>query len=245
MVENNKYLNNINFKKHMLSQREQSNRAGLKLMLLFSLVILLLSFTIATESLGVFKQDETVRLLQTCSICNYVTLDSIKLPNSTLLIINQNMTKSGSSFYYDFSATDLLGEYIYNTWFGNYTAPVSFEITTTGEQYSQSQFGIIVAQGILIALFIGLGFSFSREKWKLRGFFFVLAMLMAVVMLNSIRVLAGVSTVLDGMVNTGIIVGIVAVSFMAFYLLIIYMIEIFKNLKNKRNMRWEVSDRFS
>lgn len=157
------YLNNDNFKKHMLSQREQSNRAGLKLMLLFSLVVLLLSFTIATESLGVFKQDETVRLLQTCSVCNYVTLDSVKLPNSTLLLINQNMTQSGSSFYYDFSATDLLGEYIYNTYFGNYTAPVTFEITYTGDKITSQQTNIyFVALAILILGALGLWFMYTR-----------------------------------------------------------------------------------
>lgn len=240
-----KYINNNNFKKPMYTNRELANRQGLKVLILFIALVFSLNLVISTESLGVFKQDETVRLLQTCSICSYVTLDSIKLPNSTLLIVDQNMTKSGSSFYYDFSTTDLLGEYIYNTYYTNYSAPVSFEITATGEQYTESQQGIIIAQGILIALFIGLGFSFSREKWKLRGFFFVLGMFMAVLMLNSIRVLAGVSTVLDNMVGSGLLIGIIAVSFMAVYLLVIYTIEIFHNLRNKKEMKWQVSDRFS
>jgi len=42
------------------------------------------------------------------------------------------MTKVGSTFYYNFTQTSQLGEYIYNTYYGNWTAPVSFEITTDG-----------------------------------------------------------------------------------------------------------------
>jgi len=93
------------------------------------------------------------------------------------------------------------------------------------------QGGIIAAQGFFILLFMALGFSFGKEKWKLRGFFFVLALLVGVLMLNSIRILAGTSASLDAMVSSGMILGIIAVSFMAVYLLIIYTIEIFKNIK--------------
>jgi hypothetical protein len=121
----------------------------------------------------------------------------------------------------------------------------TFEVTSTGDNYNQTQTGMILAQGILIALFVGLGFSFSKEKWKLRGFFFTLALFIGVIMINSIRVLSGSSQVLDTMTNTALIVGIVAVSFMAIYLLIYYTIELFKTLKNKKEMKWEVSNRFN
>ena len=216
-----------------------------KILIATILLIGFITFVSAQEDIGIFAQNSNIELLQTCSVCGYVTLDSIKLPNSTILNINTNMTKVGSTFSYIFSETSLLGEYIYNTYYENYTAPVNFEVTVRGEKYTDSQQGLIVAQGIFVALFLALGFSFSKEKWKLRGFFFVLALFMGLLMLNSIRVLAGSSTTLDSMVNGGLIVGIVAVSFMAIYLLIIYTIELFHMFKNKKEMRWEVSDRFS
>lgn len=138
-------------------------------MLVFMLLIVGISFVSAQDSLGVFKQDSTVQLLQTCSICDYVTLDSIKLPNSTTLFINENMTQSGSTFYYDFNQTDLLGEYIYNTHFGNYTAPVSFEVTSSGRVVSDSK---VYANILLFLFFILLIFTFhystkniNYEKW--------------------------------------------------------------------------------
>jgi phosphatidylserine synthase len=118
-------------------------------------------------------------------------------------------------------------------------------VTPRGESYNGMQTGIIAAQGILILLFMALGFSFGKEKWKLRGFFFVLSMLVGVLMLNSIRILTGTSASLDSMVSSGMIIGIVAVSFMAVYLLIIYTIEIFSDLKNKKEMKWKVSKNFN
>ena len=89
-------------------------------------------FVNAQETLGVFKQNDQVQLIQTCSICDYVTLDSIKYPDGTINNVEENMTKVGSTFYYNFTQTSQLGEYIYNTYYGNWTAPVSFEITTDG-----------------------------------------------------------------------------------------------------------------
>jgi hypothetical protein len=100
-------------------------------LLFVMLFVFSFSFISSQESLGVFKQDSTVQLLQTCSICEYVTLDSIKLPDSTILIIDENMTKNGSTFLFEFNQTQLLGEYIYNTVYGNWTAPVSFEIESS------------------------------------------------------------------------------------------------------------------
>lgn len=121
----------------------------------------------------------------------------------------------------------------------------NIEVTKTGDIYESTQIGIIIAQGILIALLVALGFSFSKEKWKIRGFFFTLALLVCIISINSLRVLTGSSHLLDSMTTNAFIIGIVAVSFMAIYLLIYYTIELFKTIRNKKEMKWEVSNRFS
>lgn len=209
--------------------------------------LLPISFVSPLDSLGIYKQGETVRVVQVCSDATYINISSIAYPNSSVAVSNIEMTPAGSGeFYYDFT-TSISGRYdvrgISDGCEGTFAT--YFIVTATGEDYNESQFGIIIAWGILILLFGGLGFSFSKDKWKLRGFFFVLAMFIGVLMLNSIRVLAGMSTTLDTMITSGMIIGIIAVSFMAVYLLIMYTIELFKTIKNKRSMRWEVSDRFS
>jgi phosphatidylserine synthase len=209
--------------------------------------LLSISFVSPLDSLGIYKQGETVRVVQVCSDATYINISSIAYPNSSVAISNVGMTSAGSGeFYYDFT-TSVSGRYdvrgISDGCEGTFAT--YFVVTSTGEDYNESQFGIIITWGIMILLFGGLGFSFSKDKWKLRGFFFVLAMFIGVLMLNSIRVLAGMSTTLDTMITSGMIIGIIAVSFMAVYLLIMYTIELFKTIKNKRSMRWEVSDRFS
>jgi hypothetical protein len=132
-------------------------------------VTLVTPFVNAQSSLGVFKQNDQVQLVQTCSICSYITLDSIKYPDGTISAIETNMTKVGSTFYYNFTQTSQLGEYIYNTYYGNWTAPVSFEITTSGRQ--TSGFGV-TANIALFVFFVLLIFTFyiitkniNFEKW--------------------------------------------------------------------------------
>lgn len=147
------YINNDNIKNIMYSKRERSTRMGLGIVFLFISLILFTNLTIATDSLGVFRQNENIQLLQTCSICDYVTLDSVKLPNSTILLINQNMTQSGSTFYYYFNQTNLVGEYIYNTYFGNYTAPVSFEVNPNGKSLDAQR---TTMQSVFIPLIVSL-----------------------------------------------------------------------------------------
>jgi hypothetical protein len=107
-------------------------------------VTLVTPFVNAQSSLGVFKQNDQVQLVQTCSICIYITLDSIKYPDGTISAIATNMTKVGSTFYYNFTQTSQLGEYIYNTYYGNWTAPVSFEISVNGKK---------PAEGIVVVIF--------------------------------------------------------------------------------------------
>lgn len=230
---------------------KMNKKTAVKTSVLIFFLVLTFMFSISLvsplDSLGIYKQGESVRIAQVCSDATYINISSIAYPNSSVAISNVGMTSAGSGeFYYDFT-TSVSGRYdVRGVSDGcEKTFATYFIVTSTGEDYNESQFGIIITWGIMILLFGGLGFSFSKEKWKLRGFFFVLAMFIGVLMLNSIRVLAGMSTTLDTMITSGMIIGIIAVSFMAIYLLIMYTIELFKTIKNKRSMRWEVSDRFS
>lgn len=212
----------------------------------FVLLLVILISTVSALDYKPKKVNEQFSFCQICADASYITLSSIQTPNSTVFI-NTNMTSmGGGNFCYNYTPNQI-GTYDFSgisngcvkSW------AVYVPVSSRGESYNGLQAGIIAAQGILIALFIGLGFSFSKEKWKLRGFFFILAMFMAVIMLNSIRILSGTSSSLDQMVTSGMLIGIIAVAFMAAYLLIIYTIEIFQNIKNKKEMKWQVSGKFN
>ena len=142
----------INIKTMLYNKNEQKMKPQTYLMLVLWLAVavsIITPFVNAQESLGVFKQNDQVQLVQTCSICDYVTLDSIKYPDGTINSIDENMTKVGSTFYYNFTQTSQLGEYIYNTYYGNWTAPVSFEI----EGGNLNLFLVLVGGSLILLLF--------------------------------------------------------------------------------------------
>lgn len=66
------------------------------------------------QSLGTYKQDECVELIQTCASCSYVNFTSVKYPDSTKALGNVEAQKQGSEYNYTFCQTSQLGQYIVN-----------------------------------------------------------------------------------------------------------------------------------
>lgn len=124
-----------------------------EMMILFAGLIFLifqLSFISAIPTLGVFKVDTCVELKQTCGNCSYVNITSVLYPNSTPVVINDLMTKDGSSFNYTFCENSALGNYIVNGIGDPEGVPTIFAynyiITTTGNN-----------NNYVIPLFLALG----------------------------------------------------------------------------------------
>ena len=84
------------------------------LSLIFS--IFLISFASASiDFLGEFTQNTCITIIQTCTTCTYNNFTSVVLPqNSTQLLGEIAMTKTGSTYTYSFCNTSYLGEYIIN-----------------------------------------------------------------------------------------------------------------------------------
>jgi len=104
--------------------------------------------------LGIFKQNEGVRITQICSDATYINISSITSPNSTVLDSNIEMVPSGNGeFYYLFNQTSQTGRYdvrgisdgCSNT-FATY-----FEISLNGKAPAE---GIIVVVYTLIFILI-------------------------------------------------------------------------------------------
>lgn len=99
--------------------------------------ILLIGFGSAeVQHLGVFKQNDCIKLIQICGNCTYNNITSIMLPNSTSITTQVAMTKVLTEYNYTYCSTSQLGTYIVNG-FGNENGIVSvwsydFNITSTG-----------------------------------------------------------------------------------------------------------------
>lgn len=192
------------------------------------------------------RQNDIVTLKQTCDSCTYVNLSSITYPNSTLVIYNSAMTKNGIEFTTPFSNTNILGCYTYVV-FGDkdgtlQSETIDLKVTSTGEEVGSSQTIVII--GILgaMALFFGLGRAFNKDKWKIKLTFDILAIIMALIAINSIRIIATESENLANMTQAGLIVVIAILGIMVAYFLIMMTIEVVGYFKKRRDMRWQVTE---
>ena len=128
-----------------------------RIMLKYIIVLLLLMpFAVAEiQTLGTFKQGQTIQLIQICDNCTYNNISSVLYPNGTTALSNVNMSRSGTSYVYNFNLTDAVGQYIINgfgdlngvitVWNYNlYVTPMGVESTT-----AQSIVLAVVFVGIL------------------------------------------------------------------------------------------------
>lgn len=159
----------------------------MKKIILFSLMCMFLLTLVSAEgSLGTFKQSENIELIQYCDSCSYVTLDSVTLPNSTILFFNETMTKTGNTFNYTFTNTNELGEYDYNVCgdkSGTLTCEnIGFEITPSGNSGINNLVFIIF---LIVAIYtINLfGFFGKNEIMTLLGGMFL--MFLGVYLINN------------------------------------------------------------
>ncbi len=139
----------------------------MKKILLILLVSLLLVTTISAsiESLGAFKQGESINLIQNCADCSYNNITTVMLGNGTLLTINDNMQKDRAFFNLTLDSGNALslGTYFINgigdpsgvdtTW--SYT----LEVTPSGEDGNENTiffiFVILLIYGITFTGFFG------------------------------------------------------------------------------------------
>jgi hypothetical protein len=107
------------------------------------------------ETLGIFKQNECVALVQSCANCTYNTITSIQTPLSQIISLNAVMNKNGTFYTYDFCNTSINGNYIVNG-IGNPNGEdtiwaYNFIITPTGYDNTTAQ-GLIYVFLLLVSI---------------------------------------------------------------------------------------------
>ena len=214
------------------------NKTTLSILCLTVLVGIMIFYTIpfVSASLGTFKQGECVPIITVLNVSGVnISILTSPSPSAEVLLTNQIMTKIGNSFNYTFCNTSKFGTYTYG--YCDSVGTCYSNDFTIGDSFDGL---ILIAQVGMIGLFLAIAFSFSKEKWKMRGFFFMASLFMALITLNSIRIMANVSPNMNSMGEIGLILGIIVVAFMALYILIYYTIEVFSYFKKKKGLRWEM-----
>jgi len=136
-------------------------------LLMFLFVGIFLFSLVSSEqtSLGTFKQNDCVDLIQTCADCTYVNFTRITYPNSSSASVNLAGTKSGSVFNAEFCNTTQLGDYIvYGIGDVSTTDTVfayDFTITYNGNTKPDGFVVVIFTLTFIAIFFFGLLFFFQ------------------------------------------------------------------------------------
>jgi len=138
------------------------NNIPLVVFLLAGFLIVLALPSILAD-LGTFKQNDCVQIKTILNSSN-VNISTINYPNSSVIISNQEMTKSGMTFNYTFCNTSTLGVYTYDYFdYAGNTYVNSFEISYSGEEVTSEQIYIwIIGLIFLVGLIFGTGFIIHK-----------------------------------------------------------------------------------
>lgn len=195
------------------------------------------------ETLGTFKKNDCVRLLQSCANCTYNNITSINYPNGSVALYQIIMTKIGTEYNYTFCDTIQLGEYVVNgkgDVDGELTVwSYNFIITSTGEQVSLSNIIIVIAFLFISGLLFILGYTFDKSKYIIKSTIYLFSLIMLLVALNSGRIIASESIGLSSMSEGALILMIAFVLIFFLYVFITWMTRTFKLFNEKKDMRWE------
>lgn len=216
----------------------------IKIIYIIIALMILPMVTAEVQTLGTYKKGSLVNLIQSCDNSTYSNITRLIYPNSSFAINSQTtMTKSGDNYNYTFSNNNDLGEYlvygicdengIQTSWSYNYF------ITTTGKKVSLSNIIIVIvflfASGVLFLL----GYSFDKNKWLLKSFFFLCSLLSILLAINSSSIIASESLELYNMGEMGFILFIPIILLFLLYIFIMWTVQTFRILKQKEQLRWE------
>ena len=151
---------------------KKTNKTKSIYILLTLCLFLTIPLAFGLETLGTFKQNDCVRVPQTCATCTYVNISSISSKESnTTQASNIEMTSFGNGeWYYDFCNTEWIGRYDVrgmgdingdNTNFAYY-----FEITPSG---FQGTLGFYIILSVILGAIVVLGFSIEEEWFVVIG----------------------------------------------------------------------------
>jgi hypothetical protein len=206
-------------------------------------IFFLLSINLSSANLGTWKQNDCVSI-RVLSNCTNVNISEVTTRTKAYILNKAMANLAGQTFNYTFCNTSDIGIYTYS-WnpscldcssseCGNY-----FEVTESGTKVSLSNIIIVIVFLFLGGLCFFMGSAYNSEKWMIKSFFYLVALLFGVISVNSARIIASESQDLFKMSTIGLLLIIVIVLAMFLYTFIYYMINTFKQMKEKREIRWK------
>lgn len=125
------------------------------------------------QSLGIFKLNDCVNLIQTCSNCTYNNISSVIYPSGVQVIGESVMTKLGNQYNKTFCNTSKVGTYLVNG-YGDLDGTVqvwsyTFKINGQGEEFTLAYCAFYIAiiaflSFLFICCFIAINLISSSDN---------------------------------------------------------------------------------
>lgn len=140
------------------------------IIILFTIILFIIPFISAqftydageVESIGTFRQDNCVVLIQNCANCTSINISSVSYPNSTKALNEIQMTKDGNYYNASFCETSSIGTYnlngVGNPNGENDVFAYTFEITPSGFRGVSSGEGMSMMISIIVILLVSVFF---------------------------------------------------------------------------------------
>ena len=227
----------------------QDNKPKKRIILLF-LVVTMLNIVSASGCATLedpIEREQSFQIFQTCNNCT--SCDFVFFtPSNPYGVPYSADTDNNWRYYKNLSGGNFseLGVYRWDYVCGNsaenLTGCIESKVTASGGYFNQTHAIAILSQIGFISLLTAIGFSFRREKWKLKTFFFISAALMGLLLLNSVNIITGSSDGLYKMGQITLILGITIISIWIAYFFINVTIEVLNYFKKKKKEKWSNTD---
>ena len=193
------------------------------------------------------ERNQDFQIFQTCNNCTFCDFIFFTPSDPYGEFYNAD-TNNNWRYYKNLTSSNFseLGVYRWDYVCGNpienLTGCIETKVTATGGYFNESQPIAILSQISFIFLLTAMAFSFRKEKWKLKSFFFISALLMSIVLLNSVNIITGSSDGIYKMGQIGLVLAISIVGIMIMYFFVNVTIELLNYFKKKKKDKWSNGD---
>ena len=211
------------------------------------IILILLTFIFVSVNvkadLGTWKANDCVNI-RVLSNCSSVNLSEVTVGQNAY-IVNSLMDKlAGQTFNYSFCNTSQIGTYSYS-WNPSCTdcslgnCGNTFTISESGTKLGLPHIIIVIVFICLGALCFFIGNQYKEDKYILKSFFYLCALLFGVLSVNSARIIASESSDLFRMSTVGLMFVLTILAIMFLYTFIYWTVQTFKQMKDKKAIRWQ------
>jgi hypothetical protein len=215
--------------------------------LLILIFVLLIPLVLAETE--IYPVNKDIDLKFTCTSNNAIPSASTKFnitinyPNGSTFLDEVETTAQGNGAFNYTTKFAEIGTYKVQMFCKDgtysYSDEGNYQITTTGQAVSLSNVIIVIAFLIISIILFILGYTFDKEKYLIKSGFYLFSLLMALLSINSARIIASESLNLSTMSTAGLILIIAVICIMFLYIFITWTIQTFKQVKDKQGVRWQ------